>query len=221
MSFPHQIFDSVKSVLIVEDNDDDYLMLVKELTREARTYRFTRASTLKAALDILQAQEFDSILLDLGLPDSQGFDTYNSISEVNLHRTPVLIRTQYVESVPQAVLRGSDDTEVVGKGDGTDASTAESTDKIVAFLEKSRSVQKTPRARRDKLDGREVSEVLASYYEMSRAEWENSIGLLKHLYDFKVQFVRLFWKAVLFLAITGLLGLSIMGAIKEFLDKAT
>jgi PAS domain S-box-containing protein len=67
-------------VLLVEDNPGD-ARLVQEMLTDASesspglTFRVSRAERLTRALDILAAESFDLILLDLSLPDSHGLDT--------------------------------------------------------------------------------------------------------------------------------------------------
>ncbi len=63
-------------VLVVEDSPTDALLLREALTDErSMQFRTAHAETLADALRTLQEQPFDLILLDLGLPDSQGLDT--------------------------------------------------------------------------------------------------------------------------------------------------
>lgn len=65
-------------VLLIED-DPDYTMLLNLLVNEAcgDTYKYLleNAVSLQAGLDMLSRQEYDIVLLDLMLPDSQGHDT--------------------------------------------------------------------------------------------------------------------------------------------------
>ncbi len=65
------------SVLVIEDDPEEVLIL-KELLSEARASRFDvrRADRLEAGLEHLTDGAFEVILLDLGLPDSQGADTF-------------------------------------------------------------------------------------------------------------------------------------------------
>ncbi|MFA9461941.1 diguanylate cyclase [Thiohalorhabdus methylotrophus] len=63
-------------LLLVEDNPAD-AGLVAELLEEAADpgFTLTHADRLEAALALAEARSFDVVLLDLGLPDSQGLDT--------------------------------------------------------------------------------------------------------------------------------------------------
>ena len=60
-------------ILLVEDNPTDVIFLREALGNEALTsFHLTTVERLSDALAISQRNEFDVILLDLGLPDSQG-----------------------------------------------------------------------------------------------------------------------------------------------------
>ena len=87
------------ALLLVEDNAAD-ARLVRELLLEARPHRFevTHVTNLGGARASLMQGRFDVIILDLGLPDSQGLDT--------------LIRTRTEgPGVPVIVLTGMDDEQ--------------------------------------------------------------------------------------------------------------
>ncbi len=73
--------DELINVLLIEDNPTD-VRLVQELLRDAPNGRFTiiTASTLAQGLNHLDSDHIDVVLLDLGLPDSQGFDSFRTIN---------------------------------------------------------------------------------------------------------------------------------------------
>ena len=60
-------------ILLVEDNPGD-AMLIEEILLEKADFHFkiNVAETLKAATTKIKSNTFDIILLDLGLPDSDG-----------------------------------------------------------------------------------------------------------------------------------------------------
>lgn len=80
-------------ILLVEDNPGDAL-LVAEMLSEAETdaFRVERADSLLAALDLLAERDFDVILLDLNLPDSNGMDTFSAMRS-HAPETPVVLLT--------------------------------------------------------------------------------------------------------------------------------
>ncbi len=87
-------------LLIIEDNPRD-TRLIDELLAQARPRRFRieAATTLSGGLDRLNHRGFDVILLDLGLPDSQGLETFLRVQK-------------RVEGIPVVVMSGLDDEAV-------------------------------------------------------------------------------------------------------------
>ena len=82
---------TLTQVLLIEDNPADVLLLREALEQDPlASFQVTTAERLKAGVELLQENDFDVILLDLGLPDSQGLDTF-----IKLHKespkTPVVI----------------------------------------------------------------------------------------------------------------------------------
>ena len=87
-------------VLLVEDNPAD-VELIREILSDHQepVFEILHAGTLAAGLSVLSGGEIDAILLDLGLPDSQGLDTVSVVRESN-------------PAMPIVVLTGLDDDEV-------------------------------------------------------------------------------------------------------------
>ncbi len=81
------------NVLLIEDNPAD-VRLVKEVLRGAPSDRFNiiSASTLAQGLKRLAADHVDVVLLDLGLPDSQGFDTFRAVND-SARNLPIIVLT--------------------------------------------------------------------------------------------------------------------------------
>ncbi len=84
-------------VLLVEDNPTDVL-LAKEALAEQPHFEVVVAGRLSEALELLNARRFDVVLLDLGLPDSQGLEA------LRLHQSN--------PTVPVIVMTGRDDEEL-------------------------------------------------------------------------------------------------------------
>ncbi len=78
-------------VLLVEDVQGDIRFICEKL-KEAENVEFeiTYAQKLSEALKLLETDAFDIILLDLGLPDSQGLDTFKRIQS-NAPELPIVI----------------------------------------------------------------------------------------------------------------------------------
>jgi len=84
-------------ILLVEDDPGD-TRLIRELFTEVSSIRFIweNVERLSAAKDILRAEYFDLVLLDLSLPDSHGLDTF-----IQLHPHAICL--------PVVVVTGPDD----------------------------------------------------------------------------------------------------------------
>jgi diguanylate cyclase (GGDEF)-like protein len=88
-------------ILLVEDDFEDALLLQGLLEGVVDcSFDVEHVSTSAAAVERLEQRRFDAMLLDLALPDSQGFDTV------------VRFRTQF-PSLPMVIVSGSDD-EMIG-----------------------------------------------------------------------------------------------------------
>jgi signal transduction histidine kinase len=92
------VTNDVTSVLLVEDNAADAYLLCKFLAT-VEHIELTQVECLNDAINCLQTNKFDAILLDLSLPDSRGLNTVKRIHEAN-------------PKVPILVLTGLDDEEV-------------------------------------------------------------------------------------------------------------
>jgi len=89
------------NILLIEDNDDDAALLTKELAdSSAGSFSITRVSRLGTALGRLSDKRFDAVLLDLGLPDSEGVAALEQL------------RRRIPRDVPIVVLTGSEDDAV-------------------------------------------------------------------------------------------------------------
>lgn len=67
-------------VLLIEDNPADALLLREAVLGDALTsFEFTVAESLASGLELLGDKQFDVVLLDLGLPDSQGLKSFETV----------------------------------------------------------------------------------------------------------------------------------------------
>ena len=86
-------------VLVVEDNENDALLVQRALGASRLPFTPERATSLSAALDRLGRGGIDAVLLDLALPDAQGFDGVQRISGAH-------------PFVPVVVLTGLEDEDI-------------------------------------------------------------------------------------------------------------
>jgi diguanylate cyclase (GGDEF)-like protein len=83
------------NVLLIEDSQTDAILIEKALSGAAQNhYHVRRAETLEAALRILAEDTFDTVLLDLSLPDVAGFNGLFSVQHM-APKLPVVILTAH------------------------------------------------------------------------------------------------------------------------------
>ncbi len=88
MTDPHEV-----RVLLVEDNPTDVLAFRQYLSELPEiVFKVESAERLEQALAFLRTQTCDVVLLDLGLPDSQGLETLNRL-RASASDVPVLVLT--------------------------------------------------------------------------------------------------------------------------------
>jgi diguanylate cyclase (GGDEF)-like protein len=107
------------NVLLVEDSPTDALLLREALTDErSMDFRTAHAESLADALRRLQEQRFDLILLDLGLPDSQGLETFARMHD-QVPQIPIIVLTGLDDDTLaiQAVKEGAQDFLTKGRVD--------------------------------------------------------------------------------------------------------
>lgn len=83
----------VLRILLLEDSRSEAVYIERTLTRGGPyACKVTKAYTVAAAMPLLEAQEFDVILMDLRLPDATGFSGLHAVQAV-APRIPVVILT--------------------------------------------------------------------------------------------------------------------------------
>jgi len=94
---------SVQTILVVEDNPGDALLLRKMLDRDgSHKFALTHVERMSDAEKYLAENDFDIILLDLGLPDAQGLEALRRAHAAAPH-------------VPLVVLTGLDDESLAAQ----------------------------------------------------------------------------------------------------------
>lgn len=117
-------------VLLVEDSEDEAL-LVETMLSSAGPFRLRRAADLSSGLRQVSAGGVDVVLLDLGLPDGKGADSYYRMSRV-ARDVPIVVLTGDNNPDTELAVRGRGAEDVLVKQEiGTD-------DLVRAILEASR-----------------------------------------------------------------------------------
>ncbi len=111
--------DKTIRILMIEDNAGD-VRLIREMLTEAKHIEFDLESVdrLSTGLERTARGDIDIVLLDLGLPDSQGLDTFNTIND-QISEIPIIVLTAFEDDVSaiKAVRSGAQDYLVKGKVD--------------------------------------------------------------------------------------------------------
>jgi phosphoserine phosphatase RsbU/P len=99
------------ALLVVDDNEDNRYTLRRRLTREG--YRnLTLASNGREALENLRAQPFDLVLLDIMMPDMNGYEVLEQVKATPaLRDIPIIMISSLdeVESVIRCIELGAED----------------------------------------------------------------------------------------------------------------
>ncbi len=107
-------------ILFIEDNPGDVRLIKEMLLREQPAkYIITSANSLDQGLKRLKDQDIDLVLLDLGLPDSQGLDTLRAAIDAETNLPVVVLTGLEGKSVgAKAIQIGAQDYLVKGKIEG-------------------------------------------------------------------------------------------------------
>ncbi len=114
------MFDQALKILLVEDNPGD-ARLIREILAEAgnESFDIDWALSLAKGLERLAQGGIDLVLLDLGLPDSQGFETFVKAHAQAPHVPFVVLTGLHDETLGlSAVRQGAQDYLVKGEADG-------------------------------------------------------------------------------------------------------
>ena len=105
-------------VLLVDDDDEYAAFIGRELAPSPIV--LDRAVSIESACRVLGSDRFDAILLDLGLPDSEGLSTVATMCEA-ARDVPIVVLTSEADDTTavQAVQRGADDYLPKQTTDGT------------------------------------------------------------------------------------------------------
>ena len=87
----------VIQVLLIEDNPDDVALVEAALGNgTTTTFSVSHANSLAGGLELLDSRPADVVLLDLGLPDSQGIETLRRVLQ-QFPRVPIVVLTGLID----------------------------------------------------------------------------------------------------------------------------
>jgi len=99
------------ALLVVDDNEDNRYTLTRRLKREGYT-NLTTANDGRQALELLQSKKFDLMLLDIMMPEMNGYQVLEHIkADDELRHLPVIMISAVgeVESVVRCIELGAED----------------------------------------------------------------------------------------------------------------
>lgn len=114
------MMNSTIKILLTEDNPADS-RLVYELLKESKLIKFELiyATTLAQSFELLKQHPIDLILLDLGLMDSQGIETYRTMSQSTLNLPVIILTGLQDENIAlTCIAEGAQDYFIKGTIDG-------------------------------------------------------------------------------------------------------
>jgi len=99
------------ALLVVDDNDDNRFTLTRRLAREGYT-NLTSAVNGREALERLRAEKFDLVLLDVMMPEMNGYQVLEHMgADARMAEIPVIMisAVDQVDSVVRCIELGADD----------------------------------------------------------------------------------------------------------------
>jgi diguanylate cyclase (GGDEF)-like protein len=120
LNFLNAMLKTKIKVLLIEDNIAD-ARLLKELLNDAQPgkHRVTAAYTANEGMTYLQENDFDIVVTDLSLPDTEGLNIITYIQEINLKVPIVVLSGQDNEELALKIVQmGAQDYLIKGQGDG-------------------------------------------------------------------------------------------------------
>ena len=111
---------SFMKILLIEDNPGDVRLVQEMLAEEKADFELSHAERLQTGLEYLKENRYDVVLLDLNLPDSEGFDTFAAL-HAQYPEKPVIIMTGMDDKALglHSVKKGAQDYLVKGRFDST------------------------------------------------------------------------------------------------------
>jgi class 3 adenylate cyclase len=102
---------SEAALLVVDDNEDNRYTLTRRLKREGYT-NLTTANDGREALELLRSRKFDLLLLDIMMPEMNGYEVLEHLkADAELRHLPVIMISAVgeVDSVVRCIELGAED----------------------------------------------------------------------------------------------------------------
>lgn len=103
-------------ILYIEDDEDHMILFMDVLSSiESFSHSITHKESLTAGIEALSGHHFDAVILDLGLPESQGLDTLSRFIS-HCPQTPIVVLTtnEDIQLSVKAIKAGAQDFLVKG-----------------------------------------------------------------------------------------------------------
>jgi two-component system cell cycle sensor histidine kinase/response regulator CckA len=108
-----------KKILLIEDNPGDARLIREMLEKENFQFHLEWADRLQTGMELLDTEDIDLVLLDFGLPDSQGLDGFEKIHSRKPNVPVIAITGLDDEKVStEGIRRGLQDCLIKGKVEG-------------------------------------------------------------------------------------------------------
>lgn len=101
--------DELKRTILVVDDQKMNLMLVKGICKDEPMYEILTATTGKDAIEIIKNNEVDLLLLDIEMPEMDGFETLSQIREFSDVKVAFITATRDYDTIEKARELGVED----------------------------------------------------------------------------------------------------------------
>jgi CheY-like chemotaxis protein len=110
---------STYKVIVIDDNPDD-IRLIRRILESQRKFEITEAQSGAAGLTLIRTQPPDLIILDLTMPDMDGFEVLGAIkADRQLSQIPIIVISGKELSTAQRQQLNTSTTSVMRKGEIT------------------------------------------------------------------------------------------------------
>jgi putative two-component system response regulator len=111
--------DKIIRLLLLEDNPGDVRLIREQLLDTKNQFEFHCFDSLSKGLEYLSSGNIDAVLLDIGLPDSQGINTIEQVL-FKIPSVPIIVLTGLDDEniAMEAVRRGAQDYLIKGSATG-------------------------------------------------------------------------------------------------------